>query len=135
MPEQTESTAGDTWRDEMFTLDRSGRFLKVSLRSERSKVFHCDKAEKSVLVVSSPPPSVVVVTAGEGAAEGTTEEEKIRAEEEGDEKRENRAKVKQSINGDEFFIFSLFCLKRDKRRLLKMKILEKLFSSETLILE
>lgn len=128
MPEHTESTAGDTWREEMLRLERSGRFFKVSLRSERSKMFHCEKAEKSVLS-----PSVV----GEGATEGTTEEEMIRAEEEGDEKRENRASAKQSINGDEFFIFFFFllCWKRYKRRLLKMKIIEKLFSSETLILE
>lgn len=81
MPEQTVLTASDTWRDEMLRLERSGRFFKVFLRSVRSKMFHCVKAEKSVSVVSSTPPSVVVATAGEGAADGTTEE-KIRAEEE-----------------------------------------------------
>lgn len=113
MLEQTEPTAGDTWRDEMLSLERSGRFLKVLLRSVRFKMFHCVKAEKSV---SSTPPSVVVDTAGEGAAEGTTEE-KIRAEEEGDDRRENRAREKQS-NGDDFFIFFFFCLKKLKERLI-----------------
>lgn len=62
----------------MLSLERSGRYLKVFLRSVRSKMFHCVKADKSV--------SVAVMT-GEGAAEGTTEE-KIRAEDEEDERRE-----------------------------------------------
>jgi len=67
----------------------------------------------------------VGATAGEGAAEGTMEEI-IRVEEEGDERRENKAREKQS-NGDDFFILFLLFRKSLKRGLLRMKILEKLF--------